>query len=171
MEQKLGEIRINRKKGFSMIELIIVIAVMAILIALIGTQLLPYLERSRATKDYNSLDALFKAYSSVISEADNPGTVTLSDPEVLKYVGMSTLSDFTNTLKSRQLKGTTLVQFCNKDASGQVIKYGICAQGQNGYTGVQMDSSGTKCILGKKGSGTRYMDSDGNEITLAVTTN
>ena len=62
----------NRRKGFSMVELIIVIADMAILVALIGTQLIPYLEKSRATRDLNTLDAIYKAYSDVLAESDNP---------------------------------------------------------------------------------------------------
>ena len=34
-------------KGFSLVELIIVIAIMAILVGVVGTQVIPYLERSR----------------------------------------------------------------------------------------------------------------------------
>lgn len=39
-------------KGFSLVELIIVIAIMAILVGVVGTQVIPYLERSRRAKDY-----------------------------------------------------------------------------------------------------------------------
>ena len=38
-------------KGFSLVELIIVIAIMAILIGVVGTQVIPYLENSRKAKD------------------------------------------------------------------------------------------------------------------------
>lgn len=58
----------NGTKGFSMIELIIVIAVMAILIALIGTQLIPYLEKSRATKDLDTMSAMLTAIQSVCTD-------------------------------------------------------------------------------------------------------
>ena len=40
----------NRKKdnkGFSLVELIIVIAIMAILVGVVGTQVIPYIEKSR----------------------------------------------------------------------------------------------------------------------------
>ena len=58
----------NGTKGFSMIELIIVIAVMAILIALIGTQLIPYLEKSRKTRDLDTMSAILTAVQSVCTD-------------------------------------------------------------------------------------------------------
>lgn len=58
------------KKGFSMIELIIVIAIMAILIALIGTQLIPYMEKSRIRKDESTLDACLTNFQSAMSETE-----------------------------------------------------------------------------------------------------
>jgi type IV pilus assembly protein PilA len=55
-------------KGFSLVELIIVIAIMAILVGVVGTQVIPYLENSRHAKDYQILSswntAAMSAYSS-----------------------------------------------------------------------------------------------------------
>lgn len=56
------------KKGFSMIELIIVLAIMAILVALIGTQLIPYLEKSRVKRDLTTLDTCKTALESVMAD-------------------------------------------------------------------------------------------------------
>lgn len=44
-------------KGFSLVELIIVIAIMAILVGVVGTQVIPYLENSRKAKDQQILSA------------------------------------------------------------------------------------------------------------------
>ena len=35
------------EKGFSLVELIIVIAIMAVLVGVVGTQVIPYMESSR----------------------------------------------------------------------------------------------------------------------------
>lgn len=45
-------------KGFSLIELIIVIAIMAILIGIVGTQVVPYIETSKQAKDKQVLSSL-----------------------------------------------------------------------------------------------------------------
>lgn len=44
-------------KGFSLVELIIVIAIMAILVGVVGTQVIPYIEKSRQGKDQQLLSA------------------------------------------------------------------------------------------------------------------
>jgi len=55
-------------KGFSLVELIIVIAIMAILVGIVGSQVLPYLNKSREAKDQQILSgwvtAALSSYSS-----------------------------------------------------------------------------------------------------------
>lgn len=55
-------------KGFSLVELIIVIAIMAILVGIVGTQVIPYIDKSRNAKDVQKLSGLctdaMTAYSS-----------------------------------------------------------------------------------------------------------
>lgn len=89
--ERVRMIRENQKKngtkGFSMIELIIVIAVMAILIALIGTQLIPYLEKSRKTRDLDTLNAALTAVQSVVTDHElNPEIQTDIDKVTKDYV-------------------------------------------------------------------------------------
>lgn len=42
-------------KGFSLVELIIVIAIMAILVGIVGTQVIPYISKSKVAKDQQVL--------------------------------------------------------------------------------------------------------------------
>ncbi len=61
----------TNNKGFSLVELIIVIAIMAILIGVLAPQYIKYVEKSRRSADVDVLDSLYKACS-----------VAASDPEV-----------------------------------------------------------------------------------------
>ena len=59
--KKTAPSRKRNNKGFSLIELIIVITIMAILTALLAPQLLRYVEQSRVAKDAVSLDEVYRA--------------------------------------------------------------------------------------------------------------
>ena len=74
----------NEKKdnrGFSLVELIIVIAIMAILVGVVGTQVLPYLNKSKLEKDRQIVSsystAAVSAYSMVADQlADANATLS-----------------------------------------------------------------------------------------------
>lgn len=55
-------------KGFSLVELIIVIAIMAILVGIVGTQVIPYLGRSKAAKDQQVLNSFSTAAVTAFAE-------------------------------------------------------------------------------------------------------
>lgn len=53
-------------KGFSLVELIIVIAIMAILVGIVGTQVLPYIDKSRHAKDVQVLSwIMYRCYGCI----------------------------------------------------------------------------------------------------------
>lgn len=66
-------------KGFSLVELIIVIAIMAILVGIVGTQVLPYINKSKEAKDFQIINsygtAATTAYSSNAEKVTNNVTV------------------------------------------------------------------------------------------------
>ncbi len=89
----------NRKKdnkGFSLVELIIVIAIMAILVGVVGTQVIPYIEKSRKAKDIQVLSGLctdaMTAYSSNASTLDASATykITIDKTNALAVTGGGT---------------------------------------------------------------------------------
>lgn len=55
-------------KGFSLVELIIVIAIMAILIGIVGSQVIPYIEKSRISKDKDVVDTCYTALQAAVAK-------------------------------------------------------------------------------------------------------
>jgi type IV pilus assembly protein PilA len=85
----------KNNKGFSLVELIVVIAIMAVLMAVLAPALLRYVEKSRVQKD-----------ESAVSEVKNAVEIALSDNDIYEAVdGTGTIT----VIYSGQ-QGTVLVQ-------------------------------------------------------------
>lgn len=115
-------------KGFSLVELIIVIAIMAILVGIVGTQVIPYINKSKAEKDRQLVNsystAAVSAYSMVAGElsnaADNTldiytGTQTADSTEAkivaqVKELTYSSWDDVKDKFKSKDAKNATDVE-------------------------------------------------------------
>lgn len=101
-------------KGFSLVELIIVIAIMAILVGIVGTQVIPYIDKSRNAKDVQKLSGLctdaMTAYSSNAATLDAKSvyTIEIGDSVDVKKGGAT---DTDTTLKDAfgELNGITKV--------------------------------------------------------------
>lgn len=79
MKKKLQKYLSGSNEGFSLVELIIVIAIMAILIGVVALAVIPYLEKSRESKDLQALSTLSGALSTAVADvkAKGSGTITL----------------------------------------------------------------------------------------------
>ena len=60
----------ENEKGFSLVELIIVVAIMAILIGTLAPQYIKYVEKSKTSADKELLDDVFRACSTASAEDD-----------------------------------------------------------------------------------------------------
>lgn len=73
---------LNKKKnnkGFTLVELVIVIAILAILVGLLAPQYTKYVEKSRKSADASNMDELVKAIQ--VYATDNAITLTGTDKE------------------------------------------------------------------------------------------
>ena len=114
-------------KGFSLVELIIVIAIMAILVGIVGTQVLPYINKSKEAKDFQIINSYCTAATTAYSSnAENISTTAsfnvdvyatgLTDnttdkkplktlqEEIQTLTGYKQLSDLTNKMGSAKGK-------------------------------------------------------------------
>lgn len=120
----------NNNKGFSLVELIVVIAIMAVLIGVLAPALIGNIEKSRESKDFSTLDSVFSAVKNAYGdEAGNKsapsGWVELGEiigksdkafnAQVSEYVENN---DVKNSLSSGACKGGKI--WINIDSKGHI---------------------------------------------------
>ena len=76
MKKKIQRYLSGEREGFSLIELIIVIAIMAILIGVIALVVLPYLSSSKVSKDHDTLNQVATAFKSAVAVTKVEANIT-----------------------------------------------------------------------------------------------
>ena len=88
----------KNNKGFSLVELIIVIAIMAIIVGIAAPQLIKYIEKSKVTADLRTMDAIYQALIYASNDAD-----VVQDKE-----SVAVIDKMKNPVKLEDLDGDTL---------------------------------------------------------------
>ena len=89
----------KNNKGFSLVELIIVVAIMAVLIGVLAPQYLKYVEKSRVSSDKQAIDSVVGAINTSLSDeavydkVTSTGTVTIDADGNVAASGNSELED------------------------------------------------------------------------------
>ena len=60
----------GNNKGFSLIELIIAVAILVVLTGVLAPQMVKYIEKSRETKDMQLLDSIYVAVSTALIDEE-----------------------------------------------------------------------------------------------------
>lgn len=110
----------NEKKdnnGFSLVELIIVIAIMAILVGIVGTQVLPYINKSKEAKDLQIINSYSTAAVSAYSMLAGEITETTTPLEVDVYTDKSAADADAATLTDKNKLADKII-----DLTGYVAK-------------------------------------------------
>ena len=98
----------RNNKGFSLVELIIVIAIMAILVGVMAPQLIKYIEKTNVSSDTQLCDTVKSAV-----------TTAVMDPTVLNDSASATkIASWTAWISVKDLTGTTEVEKAIQDTLG-----------------------------------------------------
>lgn len=87
----LAKLHDNKEKGFSLVELIIVMAIMAILVGVVASQVIPYMEKSRQSKDQQQLSSIGTDMVSSIAQTSADSGAVKTFNEELNAIGNTTL--------------------------------------------------------------------------------
>ncbi len=86
-----------KNKGFSLVELIIVLAIMAILIGVLAPVLMKYVEKSKEAKDISNLDACVESVKTFYADKeDHPNQVVIVGSKGTPFAGDDTYNGTSN---------------------------------------------------------------------------
>lgn len=144
MKKRIQKYLSGSNEGFSLVELIIVIAIMAILVGVVALAVIPYLEKSRESKDLQALDTIASALTTAVADVKATGTDSFAiDPSGVIASGSnskvaqnmaSTLGDSTLTLNSNGGAGQSIMCYYNT-ASNKVVVYVAETTQPDSFTG------------------------------------
>ena len=139
----------KNNKGFSLVELIIVIAIMAILVGVMAPQLIKYIEKTNVSADTQLADSVKTAITTTIMD---PAVINKNSAQVASVQAVTAWANITG------LPGN--------DTDALTVKGGV-----KEILGYSVDSATTKLkSSAKSNSGViQYKMVDGNTVAVAIT--
>lgn len=125
MRNKIQKYLSGEREGFSLVELIIVIAIMAILIGIVALAVIPYLEKSRVGKDQQTIDTIYSAFKNEIASQQISEDVnfTIGTTGASATAGSFDVNKLAEALDCTDAAGLAALEgkLASKDAKGQEI--------------------------------------------------
>ena len=87
-------------KGFSLVELIVVIVILGVLVGIAVPNLLGYIDRSREAADMANIDAVERAFMIAVTDPSvtiNPGNITYKKDGTIQGIGVTLTQQFAKT--------------------------------------------------------------------------
>lgn len=148
MKNYVAKLRENEEKGFSLVELIIVMAIMAILVGVVASQVIPYMEKSRQSKDQQQISSLATSMVSAIAQDDSFDLATKAATAVTFELNKTNLTSKTSaTIES------TFAELC-----GQADTDAVVTKVKSKFTSKKAKASGNKLYVTLKADGSVTID-------------
>lgn len=149
MKNYVAKLRENEEKGFSLVELIIVMAIMAILVGVVASQVIPYMEKSRQSKDQQQISSLATSMVSAIAQDDSFDLATeAATADITFELSKTNLTDKTSaTIES------TFAELC-----GQADTDAVVTKVKSKFTSKKAKASGNKLYVTLKADGSVTID-------------
>ena len=93
--KKLGK---SSKKGFTLVELIVVLVILAVLAAMLVPALIGYIDRARAEKEYQTAATIYSAAQAVLTEKYATDKLDIKSDFILDYI-QNSFNSTTNITK------------------------------------------------------------------------
>ena len=143
MKNYVAKLRENEEKGFSLVELIIVMAIMAILVGVVASQVIPYMEKSRQSKDQQQISSLAIAQDDSFDLATKAATADITFE----------LSKTNLTAKTSATIESTFAELC-----GQADTDAVVTKVKSKFTSKKAKASGNKLYVTLKADGSVTID-------------
>ena len=129
----------KENRGFSLVELIIVIAIMAILIGVLAPQYVKYVERSRQSKDDNVTSEIYELANVVAADVDYIGMIGAGDNIQFSQSGITSNNDLIlNDILPEYMPGFENVKVVSKKYKNQTYTMEFVVDTQDNKLAIQV---------------------------------